>query len=132
MPAGPKCCTCAAGSSSPTCCSNGPADLSWDEAAAIVADATGRPLRAEQIPDDEMRQALTESGMGNGLVDAVMGMSTGLRDALTPEQARDATTTTPTTLASWSYDVLRRCCDSSDSHYRVVAAPETEQSMEVS
>lgn len=86
---------------------HGPADLSWDQAAAIVADATGWPLRAEQIPDDDMRQMLRGSGMGDGLVEAVMGMSTGLRDGFTPEQPRDLTTTTPTTLASWSYDVLR-------------------------
>ncbi|MEC4019605.1 NmrA family NAD(P)-binding protein [Streptomyces sp. H27-D2] len=86
---------------------HGPADLSWDQAAAIVADATGRPLRAEQIPDDDMRQTLRESGMDEGLVEAIMGMSTGLRDGFTPEQSRDVTTTTPTTLASWSYDVLR-------------------------
>ncbi|MGH3982570.1 MAG: NAD(P)H-binding protein [Pseudonocardiaceae bacterium] len=86
---------------------HGPADLSWDQAAAIVAEATGRPLRAEQIPDDDMRQILRGAGMGDGLVEAVMGMSTGLRDGFTPEQARDVTTTTPTTLASWSYDVLR-------------------------
>lgn len=86
---------------------HGPADLSWDQAAAIVADATGRPVRAEQIPDDDMRQMLRGSGMGDGLVEAVMGMSTGLRDGFIPEQPRDVTTTTPTTLASWSYDVLR-------------------------
>ncbi len=34
-------------------------------------------------------------------------MSTGLRDDFTPEQARDATTTTPTNLAAWAYDTLR-------------------------
>jgi len=34
-------------------------------------------------------------------------MSTGMRDGFVPEQARDATSTTPTTPAAWSYDVLR-------------------------
>jgi hypothetical protein len=54
-----------------------------------------------------MRAILAGTGMGAGLVEAVMGMSTGLRDGFVPEQQRDITTTTQTTLASWAYDVLR-------------------------
>jgi uncharacterized protein YbjT (DUF2867 family) len=86
---------------------HGPADLSWAQAAAIVTDATGHPVRAERITDDEMRGLLAGYGMSDGLVEAVMGMSTGMRDGFVPEQARDVTTTTPTTLGSWAYDVLR-------------------------
>jgi hypothetical protein len=54
-----------------------------------------------------MRGLLAGYGMSDGLVEAVMGMSTGMRDGFVPEQARDVTTTTPTTLGSWTYDVLR-------------------------
>jgi uncharacterized protein YbjT (DUF2867 family) len=86
---------------------HGPADLSWAQAASIVTDATGHPVRAERITDDEMRGMLAGYGMSDGLVEAVMGMSTGMRDGFVPEQARDVTTTTPTTLGSWAYDVLR-------------------------
>jgi uncharacterized protein YbjT (DUF2867 family) len=86
---------------------HGPADLSWAQAAAIVTDATGQAVRAERITDDEMRGLLAGYGMSDGLVEAVMGMSTGMRDGFVPEQTRDVTTTTPTTLGSWAYDVLR-------------------------
>lgn len=86
---------------------HGPEDLSWKQATAIVADAIDRPVHAEQISDDEMRHSLQNAGMSDGLVDAVLGMSTGLRDGFVPEQPRDVGTTTPTTLASWAYDVLR-------------------------
>ena len=86
---------------------HGPADLSWAQATAIVTDATGHLVRAERISDDEMRGLLAGYGMSDGLVEAVMGMSTGMRDGFVPEQARDVTTTTPTTLGSWAYDVLR-------------------------
>jgi uncharacterized protein YbjT (DUF2867 family) len=86
---------------------HGPADLSWAQAAAIVTDATGHAVRAERITDDEMRGLLAGYGMSDGLVEAVMGMSTGMRDGFVPEQTRDVTTTTPTTLGSWAYDVLR-------------------------
>lgn len=90
---------------------HGPADLTWAEAAEIVAAAAGRPVRAERITDEEMREMLASAGMGPGLVDAVMGMSTGLRDGFTPEQPRDVTTTTGTTLAGWAYDELRPLLD---------------------
>jgi len=86
---------------------HGPTDLSWAQAAAAVTEATGHPIRAERITDDEMRGLLAGAGMSGGLVEAVMGMSTGMRDGFVPEQARDVTTTTPTTLGSWAYDVLR-------------------------
>jgi uncharacterized protein YbjT (DUF2867 family) len=86
---------------------HGPADLSWAQATAIVGDATGHPVRAERIGDDEMRKILVGAGMSDGPVEAIMGMSTGMRDGFVPEQARDVTTTTPTTLGSWAYEVLR-------------------------
>jgi hypothetical protein len=74
---------------------------------ALATDATGHPVRAERITDDEMRGLLAGYGMSDGLVEAVMGMSTGMREGFVPEQGRDVTTTTPTTLGSWAYDVLR-------------------------
>jgi uncharacterized protein YbjT (DUF2867 family) len=86
---------------------HGPAHLTWPQAAEIVSAAIGRPLRAERVSDDAMRNLLRASGMTDGLVEAVMGMSTGLRDGFVPEQPRTPHTTTPTTLAAWAYDVLR-------------------------
>ncbi|MFI9809206.1 NAD(P)H-binding protein [Streptomyces sp. NPDC052301] len=86
---------------------HGPADLTWPQAAAIVSAATGRPLRVERVGDDAMRSLLRASGMTDGLVEAVIGMSTGLRDGFVPEQPRTPHTTTPTTLAAWAHDVLR-------------------------
>ena len=90
---------------------HGPADLTWPEAAEIVADATGRPLRVERIDDEEMRHLLLASGMTDGLVDAVLGMSTGLRDGFVPEQPRTIMTTTPTTLGAWAYANLKPLLD---------------------
>ncbi|WEO99718.1 NAD(P)H-binding protein [Streptomyces sp. FXJ1.172] len=86
---------------------HGPADLTWPQAAETVSAATGRPLRAERVSDDAMRNLLHASGMSAGLAEAVIGMSTGLRDGFVPEQPRTLRTTTPTTLAAWAYDVLR-------------------------
>ncbi|MCP2257282.1 Uncharacterized conserved protein YbjT, contains NAD(P)-binding and DUF2867 domains [Streptoalloteichus tenebrarius] len=86
---------------------HGPEDLNWRQATVIVSEAIGRPLRAEQIPDDEMRQMLRGAGLSEGMVEGIMGMSTGQRDGFVPEQPRTVETTTPTSLASWAYAVLR-------------------------
>ncbi|MEU7435492.1 NAD(P)H-binding protein [Streptomyces sioyaensis] len=86
---------------------HGPADLTWRQVAQILTAATGRRISVEQIPDNAMRTQLHQAGMTDGLVEAVLGMSTGLRENFVPEQRRTIQTTTPTTLAAWAYDHLR-------------------------
>ena len=86
---------------------HGPQDLSFEQAAAVVSEATGRPLRAEQIPDEAMRAALQAAGLGEPMIEGILGMSIGLRDGFVPEQERTLLTTTPTTLAAWAYEHLR-------------------------
>ncbi|MEU9098582.1 NAD(P)H-binding protein [Streptomyces sp. NPDC048361] len=86
---------------------HGPADLTWREVAHLLTAATGRTIGVERITDDAMRAQLHRAGMTDGLVEAVLGMSTGLREDFVPEQPRTVRTTTPTTLASWAYDHLR-------------------------
>lgn len=90
---------------------HGPEDLSWDAALAVVTQATGHVVRARRVTDDDMRAALASAGMSAKQVEAILGMSTGLRDGFVPEQPRDATTTTTTTLAAWGHDVLRPLLD---------------------
>lgn len=86
---------------------HGPADLTWRQAAEIVSTATGTPVRARRITDEAMRDQLLGSGMPPALADAVLGMSTGLREDFVPEQPRSVHTTTETTLASWAAEHLR-------------------------
>ncbi|WP_256107485.1 NAD(P)H-binding protein [Streptomyces sp. ODS05-4] len=86
---------------------HGPEDLTWSQALAVVSDATGHPVRAERIEDDAMRAMLRSAGLTAAQTEAMVGMSTGLRDGFTPEQPRDPTTTTPTRLAGWAYETLR-------------------------
>ncbi|MGK5683303.1 NmrA family NAD(P)-binding protein [Actinoplanes sp. URMC 104] len=86
---------------------HGPADLSWGEAAAIVSAATGRRIEAQQATDDQLRAALLAAGLTEPAAAGVVGMAAGTRDGFEPEQGRDATTTTPTTLEAWAYATLR-------------------------
>jgi uncharacterized protein YbjT (DUF2867 family) len=85
---------------------HGPEDLSYAQVAEIVSRATGRPLRVEQIPDDQMRDALRGAGLGEEQVEGILGMSTGLREGFEPQDPRTILTTTPTTLASWAHEHL--------------------------
>jgi uncharacterized protein YbjT (DUF2867 family) len=87
---------------------HGPEDLTYDRVTAIVSAASGRPLRAEQISDDDMRAGLRAAGLGEAFVEAVLGMSIGLREGFEPEDARTILTTTPTTLDAWAYEHLGR------------------------
>jgi uncharacterized protein YbjT (DUF2867 family) len=86
---------------------HGPADLTWAQATGLVSAATGREVRARRITDEAMRDQLLGSGMSPALADAVLGMSTGLREDFVPEQPRTVHTTTETTLAAWAYETLR-------------------------
>lgn len=85
---------------------HGPQDLSWQQVAEILTDQVGHPVVVEQISDTEMREQYLAAGMPPAMADAVLGMSTGLRDNFHPEQPRTLATTTPTTLASWIHDEL--------------------------
>jgi uncharacterized protein YbjT (DUF2867 family) len=87
---------------------HGPADLTWRQVGEILTAATGRRIGVEQITDNAMRARLHHAGMTDGLVEAVLGMSTGLRENFVPEQHRTVRTTPPTTLAAWAYDHLRQ------------------------
>ncbi|MFI6978377.1 NAD(P)H-binding protein [Embleya sp. NPDC050154] len=90
---------------------HGPTDLTWRQVAEILTAATGRRIDVERVTDDAMRDLLHRAGMTDALVEAVLGMSTGLRENFEPEQPRTVRTTTPTTLAAWAHDHLKHRID---------------------
>ena len=85
---------------------HGPEDLSWSQVAEILTQELRRDVVVERIADDEMRQGLLDAGMPDAMADAVLGMSTGLRDGFVPEQKRTVVTTTPTGLRGWVREEL--------------------------
>lgn len=87
---------------------HGPADLTFDEAAAVPIEVLGHPVRAVPLGSREFREILAGAGMTPAEVDAVAGMAEGLAaPGYVPEQRRDAVSTTPTTLRSWAAEHLR-------------------------
>lgn len=85
---------------------HGPEDLSWSQVVEILTQELRRDVAVEWIADDEMRQGLLDAGMPEAMADAVLGMSTGLRDGFVPEQKRTVVTTTPTGLRGWVREEL--------------------------
>ncbi|AKU15432.1 NAD(P)H-binding protein [Luteipulveratus mongoliensis] len=86
---------------------HGPRDLTFEQVATIVSEVTGRPFRAEQITDEQLAAGLRSAGLPEPTIDAIVGMGAGFRGDFTPEQVRDATTTTPSGLAGWAHEHLR-------------------------
>ncbi|MEV0352293.1 NAD(P)H-binding protein [Nonomuraea sp. NPDC050680] len=90
---------------------HGPQDLSWDDVLAVVGDILGRAVTAHRVADDDMRATMAGAGMSPAQVEAIMGMSTGLREGFVPEQPRTPVTTTDTTLGAWAWAELRPTLD---------------------
>ncbi|WP_031031599.1 NmrA family NAD(P)-binding protein [Streptomyces albus] len=86
---------------------HGPADLTYTEVARILTEVLGRPVRAEHVGDDEVRERLRAAGLGEKQIEGVVGMSVWMREGHPVEDPRSVLTTTPTTLASWAWENLR-------------------------
>lgn len=86
---------------------HGPADLTFDDAAAVLTGVLGHPVRAVHLPRAGFRSMLAGLGMTAPEIDAVAGMAEGLSaPGYLPEQRRDAVSTTPTTLRAWAAEHL--------------------------
>ncbi len=80
---------------------HGPEDLTWSEVGAILTSELGREIVVERVSDASMREGLRAAGMPDAMADAVLGMSTGMREGFVPEQKRTVATTTETGLRGW-------------------------------
>lgn len=89
---------------------HGPADLSWSDVAGILSDALDRSVSAVRLPPSQVVEALTGAGLSEAAAAGIVGMTVG---DFEPEQRRDFRSTTPTTLQSWAFAVLRGALDSS-------------------
>ena len=85
---------------------HGPEDLSWSQVAEILTAELGREVVVDRVADEDLYQQYLAVGMPTAMADAVLGMSTGLREDFVPEQQRSVLTTTPTTLRAWVRDQL--------------------------
>ena len=87
---------------------HGPADLTGDEAAAILSEALGRPIRHVQVSAEQAREAIMGLGASSAFADAYVEMYQGFARDPAPAEPRTPETTTPTTLAAWAEESSSR------------------------
>lgn len=81
---------------------HGPEDLSFRQVAEVLSGVLGRHVEARQLQDQDVHRELIGFGLPAAQVEAIVGMTAGIRDDFTPEDPRSYATTTPTTLAGWA------------------------------
>jgi len=87
---------------------HGPADLTYNEAAAILSDALGKPVAYVQVTLDQARQGMLGAGMPAFLADIYLEMYGAILDGrMDAAEPRSPETTTKTTLAEFARTVLR-------------------------
>jgi uncharacterized protein YbjT (DUF2867 family) len=86
---------------------HGPADLTFADAAEILSDAIGRPVKYVQITPDQAYQAFLGMGASPGFAKALVEMYQALSRPQAIAESRTPETTTPTTLREWSDKVFR-------------------------
>jgi uncharacterized protein YbjT (DUF2867 family) len=86
---------------------HGPADLSFDEVAAILSRILGRTITFVTCDREQARQAMIQNAVSENAADLMLEMyeavDTGTLRAIEPRSAR---TTTPTTLSEFARDVM--------------------------
>lgn len=86
---------------------HGPADLSFDEAAAAVSQGLGHKVTYVKCNRDQARQAMLAGGVSDNAADLMLELYDAVESGrLRPMQTRSAETTTPTTLAEFAREVM--------------------------
>ena len=85
---------------------HGPADVSFDQMAAVLTSVLGKPIRYIQVPDDVLIDNLTRVGLPDGFARAYARLLT--KEALEAYciEPRTPETTTATTLEEWARSVM--------------------------
>ena len=82
-------------------------DLSAEEAAATISSALGKPVKCVETTIDQARAAMRAMGMPDFVVEIIMEQYIAFREGrLDSAEPRTPDTTTPTTLAEFSRNVL--------------------------
>ncbi len=85
---------------------HGPADVRFDEAAAILSEALERPIRHITITPEQAREAFLGLGASPAFADAYVEMARALSQPGAVAEPRTPETTTPTTLYQWARETL--------------------------
>jgi uncharacterized protein YbjT (DUF2867 family) len=84
----------------------GPQDISSDEMAATIADVIGRPVRYQQVSEEEFTAQFSRRGASPAVVTGMREMMLAKEAGMDEHQPRTPQGTTPTTFRTWCQEVL--------------------------
>ncbi len=85
----------------------GPRDLSYADAAAVLSDALGRPIAAQQVPPEALAQQLKGFGATNDWADGMVALYTSIGTPGYNGAKRSPESTTPTELSDYVAGTLK-------------------------
>ncbi len=85
----------------------GAADITPDQAAQIITEATGKPIRYVQVPPEQVRQTFLQMGASPDFAAHYVQMLTAFDSGIYAAEPRTPETTTPTTLLQWATETLK-------------------------
>ncbi|CUU57605.1 Uncharacterized conserved protein YbjT, contains NAD(P)-binding and DUF2867 domains [Parafrankia irregularis] len=85
----------------------GPEDLSGDDMARIMSDVFDRPIRFQQVTEEQFRATLAGQGQSAAMIEAMVDMMRAKNSGLDNAEPRTPLSTAPTTFRQWCEEVLR-------------------------
>ncbi|AQA04676.1 NmrA family transcriptional regulator [Mycobacterium sp. MS1601] len=85
----------------------GPADLSFDDMAAVMSQVLGRPVRYQQIEGPAFKETMLGHGMSDAMAQGMLDMAMAKNAGLDNVEPRTPENSTPTTFRQWCIDVLK-------------------------
>jgi uncharacterized protein YbjT (DUF2867 family) len=85
----------------------GPEDVTFDEAARILSEGLGKTVKHITVTPEQAREAMAQTGLKAKTVDLFLEMYDWMDQRMDAGEPRTPETTTPTTLASFTREVLK-------------------------
>jgi uncharacterized protein YbjT (DUF2867 family) len=86
---------------------SGPENISFDQVAATVSEAIGKPVRHVQIPPDALKAALTSAGLSADLAAELVELQQAMADGRLSEQVGDLRWKGKVTFAKFAQEVIK-------------------------
>lgn len=85
----------------------GPEDLSFNDMAQTMSEVLDKPVRFQQIPGENFKATLTESGMSEAMAQATLDMLVALDEGIVSAEPRTPQSSSPTSFRQWCEEVLK-------------------------
>ncbi|EFC85555.1 NAD(P)H-binding protein [Parafrankia sp. EUN1f] len=85
----------------------GPEDLSGNDMARIMSDVFDRPIRFQQVTEEQFRATLAGQGQSTAMIEAMVDMMRAKNNGLDNAEPRTPHAASPTSFRRWCEEVLR-------------------------